>query len=39
MMDIKAESDLFLHQILQMCDPLCILWVTANVVFIKKRLL
>ena len=38
-MDIKAESDLFLHQILQMCDPLRILWVTADVILIKERLL
>lgn len=38
MMNFKAESDLLLHQILQMCDPLCVLWVTADVVLIKEGL-
>lgn len=38
-LSFKAESDLFLHQILQMGDPLCILWVTADIVLIKEGLL
>ena len=38
-MKFKAESDLLLHQILQMCDPLCVLWMTADVVLIKEGLL
>lgn len=38
-MNSKAEADLLLHQILQMCDPLCIFWVTADVVFVKEGLL
>ncbi len=36
---IKADPDLFLHQVLQMCDPLCVLWVAADVVLIKEGLL
>lgn len=39
MLKYKSESNLFLHQILQMCDPLCILWVAADVVLVKEGLL
>lgn len=38
-MMIKADPHLFLHQVLQMCDPLCVLWVAADVVLIKEGLL
>ena len=38
MINLKAESDLLLHQILQVCDPLCIFWVTADEVLIKEGL-
>lgn len=38
MIKSKAESDLLLHQIFEMCDPLCVFWVTADVVFIKEGL-
>lgn len=37
--ELKAVSDLFLHQILQMCDPLGVFCVTAYVVLIKEGLL
>lgn len=35
---IETEPYLFLHQILQMCDPLRILGVTADIVLIKEGL-
>ena len=34
----KAKSDLFLHQILQVCDPLRVLWVAADVILVKESL-
>lgn len=34
----KAKSDLFLHQILQVCNPLRVLWVAADVVLVKESL-
>lgn len=36
---LEAQSDLLLHHVLEVRDPLCILRVTADVVLVEKRLL